>query len=74
MGLHTIAGRELGSRINLISRVSCDAPVKLVDMHGALVDGLSRPGGNATGMSVFSGTLLAKRLQVARELVPARLH
>jgi putative ABC transport system substrate-binding protein len=36
-----------------------------------LVDGLSRPGGNATGMSVFSGTLLAKRLQVARELVPA---
>jgi putative ABC transport system substrate-binding protein len=36
-----------------------------------LVDSLSRPGGNATGMSVFSGTLLAKRLQVARELMPA---
>jgi putative ABC transport system substrate-binding protein len=35
-----------------------------------LVDSLSRPGGNATGMSVFSGTLLAKRLQVARELMP----
>jgi putative ABC transport system substrate-binding protein len=41
-------------------------PVRL-----GLVDGLSRPGGNATGMSVFSGTLLAKRLQVARDLVPA---
>jgi ABC-type uncharacterized transport system substrate-binding protein len=41
-------------------------PVRL-----GLVDGLSRPGGNATGMSVFSGTLLAKRLQVARELMPA---
>jgi len=43
-----------------------DDPVRL-----GLVDGLSRPGGNATGMSVFSGTLLAKRLQVARELMPA---
>jgi putative ABC transport system substrate-binding protein len=41
-------------------------PVRL-----GLVDGLSRPSGNVTGMSVFSGTLLAKRLQVARELVPA---
>jgi putative tryptophan/tyrosine transport system substrate-binding protein len=41
-------------------------PVRL-----GLVDGLSRPGGNITGMSVFSGTLLAKRLQVARELMPA---
>jgi putative ABC transport system substrate-binding protein len=36
-----------------------------------LVDSLSRPGGNATGMSVFSGTLLAKRLQVARDLMPS---
>ena len=41
-------------------------PVRL-----GLVDGLSRPGGNVTGMSVFSGTLLAERLQVARELLPA---
>jgi putative ABC transport system substrate-binding protein len=41
-------------------------PVRL-----GLVDSLSRPGGNATGMSVFRGTLLSKRLQVARELMPA---
>jgi putative ABC transport system substrate-binding protein len=35
-----------------------------------LVDSFSHPGGNLTGMSVFSGTLLAKRLEVARSLMP----
>src|ERR1700719_1548049 len=36
-----------------------------------LVDSLSHPGGNATGMTVFSGTLLAKRLEMARAVMPA---
>jgi putative ABC transport system substrate-binding protein len=60
-----IAAKQATSTIPIVITAASDL------LAFGLVDNLARPGGNLTGLSFFNAELVAKRLELLKELVPS---
>ena len=66
----TVASQGVLEAKSAISSVPVVMAISSYPVERNLVDSLSRPGGNITGLATFSGELYAKRIQLLAEALP----